>query len=63
MNKTQRAVKGKVIQELVEDSYYGVVSIRFHDGSYLMLTPFENGIHNDRWLAIMPTYFDGESDE
>lgn len=63
MNKLQRAVKGKVIKELVNDTYYGYTLIRFTDGTFLKFVPYTTGSHNDRWEAINVTYHDEVNDD
>jgi hypothetical protein len=56
LKKEEKALKGKVVKRFENDSYYGVVRIHFTDGSYIHLTPYTTGAHNDRWSAIQGTY-------
>lgn len=58
MNKLQKQVKGKVVKTIENDTYYGVTRIYFTDGTYLHLTPYATGSHNDRWEAIHVTFFE-----
>lgn len=61
MNKLQKQVKGKVVEKLENDSYYGTTRIWFTDGSHLRLVSYTTGSHNDRWSAIQATYFEEDT--
>lgn len=60
-NRGGRKYEGKVVAELKEDSYWGTVHIYFTDGSFIRMSPYTTGSHNDRWSAIDVTYFEKEN--
>lgn len=59
MNKVEKALVGKTIKLVNNNTYYGFCTVIFTDGTTAKFKTYSTGVHNDRWEAISIEYTGG----